>query len=301
MVPWYLPPHTRSFVRRWLSFRSIILALAIFAFLITEFRFNWIEGMVGRYLVSTNAVRPKSGAIWDQGEKSQLARKTLATFMDQRQSVQREARRAETLGQVVDGLGNGHGAMISAEHFVELYLKLPPVLSNEIISPYTMLSQLSSGQWQRVYFDRQANQLNVFMLDAENQVLHRLDIGPSLLAHVQRGEVAINSRLEQLSDLAANIYPAKRFFSILNTFPPDVRQGVIAHPEDLLRVSGNLVRVGISGDQFFDMVDLGFEIESAQGPKVILMQGRRTAVRQIQRALAGGSVFQWPGSREAGQ
>lgn len=295
MVPWYWPRQPRMLLRRWISIRSLVLALLVLAFFLTEFRFNWIEILTGRYLATTNAARPQSGAIWDQGQQSRLARETLADFMNQRQSAQREARLATTLGQVVDGLGNGGGAMISADHFIQLYLKLPPVLSNEMVSSFTLLSQLSSGKWQRVYFDLQADQLHLFFLDGQNQVLHRVSIGASLLAHIKRGEVAINSRLDQLSDLAVHIYPADRFFSVLDTFPPDVRKGVVAHPEDLLRVSGNLKRVGISADSFFDTVDLGFEVDSAQGPKVILMQGRRDAVRQIQRVLDGGSFFQWPG------
>lgn len=302
MVAWYLPRQPRILLRRWISIRSFVLVLMIIAFLLTEFRFNWIEILTGRYLVTTNAARPESGTIWDQGQQSELARETLADFMNRRQSAQREARLAATLGQVVDSLDNGGGAMISADHFVELYLKLPPVLSNELVSPFAMLSQMSSGKWQRVYFDRQADQLLLFFLDAENQVLHRISIGSSLLAHIKRGEVAVNGRLDQLSDLAANIYPADRFFSVLDTFPPEVQNGIVAHPEDLLRVSGNLVRVGIAADSFFDTVDLGFEVDSAQGPKVILMQGQRDAVRQIQRVLNGGSPYQrpffrWPGTQ----
>lgn len=279
----------------------MVLASLVFAFFLTEFRFNWIEILTGRYLVTTNSARPQSGAIWDQGQQSRLARETLADFMSQRQSAQREARLATTLGQVVEGLGSGGGAMISADHFVELYLKLPPVLSDEMVSSFTLLSQLSGGKWQRVYFDLQADQLHLFFLDGQNQVLHRVSIGSSLLAHIKRGEVAINSRLDQLSDLAGHIYPADRFFSVLDTFPPDVRKGVVPHPEDLLRASGNLKRVGISADGFFDTVDLGFEVDSAQGPKVILMQGRCDAVRQIQRVLDGGRFFQWPGLREMDQ
>jgi hypothetical protein len=296
MIPWYLPTQAQLLMRRWLSLRAMILALVILGLLVTEFRLNWIEAMLGRYLVSTNDGRPQSGAIWDQGQQSQMARETLATYMDQRQAAQREARQATTMGQVVGNLDNGGTAMISAAHFIELYLKLPPVLANELISPYALLSQLSSGQWQRVYFDRKDDQLHIFFLDAGNQVLQQMAIGTSLLTQIQRGEVAINGRLEQLSDLGGEIYPAERFFSALNNLPPDVQKAVIANPEDLLRVSGDLVRVGISSNAYSDTVDLGFEIRSAQGTKVLLMQARRGAVREVQRALSGESGFQWPGS-----
>jgi hypothetical protein len=293
MAPWYLPTHTRTLLQRWVSLRTVLMVLAGLALLITEFRFNWVESVTGRYLVSTNAARPQSGAIWDQGLQSLQARKTLASFVDQRRAVQSEARQAATLGQVVEGLNNGDDAMISAAHFVELYLKLPPVLGTEMVSPYAILSRLSDGKWQRVYFDRQSDQLLIFFLDSDNQVLDRLSIGTSLLAHIQRGEVAINGRLEQLSDLAVNIYSADRFFSVLNSLPAHVRQSIIPHPQDLLRVSGNLVRVGISDRHQFDSVDLGFEIASAHGFRVILIQGQLEAVRQVQRRLIGKAAPRW--------
>ena len=267
MAQWHIPTQPRMLMRRWLSFRTMLLSAAILFLLLTEFRFNWAEAMIGRYLVTTNDARPKSGAIWDQGQQSQLARETLASYMNQRRSAQNEARRATTLGQVMEGLADGEGAMISAAHFIELYLKLPPVLSNELVSPFTLLSQMSGGKWQRVYFDRQAQQLQIYMLDAENQVLHRLSIGTGLQTHIRRGEVAVDGRLEQYADLAAQIYPAERFFAVLNTLPPDVRSGVIANPEDLLRVNGTITRVGIAGNRFMDTIDLGFEVQIGPGPQ----------------------------------
>jgi hypothetical protein len=292
---WYVPSHISAWIGRWFSLRSIAVGLVLVVLLFTEFRFNWIENVAGTYLVSTNRARPQSGTIWEQGEQSLQARQELATYMNQRQVAQREARQAATLGQVIAGLGNGNGAMISAEHFVELYLKLPPVLSHEIISPFSLLNQLSTGQWQRTYFDRQGEQLLIYMLDTGNQVVDRLVVGPSLLANIQRGEVAVSGRLEQLSDLANHVYAARRFFSTLNALPAAVQQEVIAHPEELLRVSGRVLRVGISDDHYNDTVDLGFEVEAADGFKVVLMQGRQDAVYQLQRALEGSSFFLWRG------
>jgi len=301
VTDWYLPTTMRDWLWRWFSLRSIGVVLVLAALVFTEFRLNWVENAIGTFLVTTNNARPRSGTIWEQGEQSQQAREALSTYMDQRRSAQREARQAASLGQIIAGLGNGNSAMISAEHFVELYLKLPPVLSHEIVSPFTVLNQLSTGQWQRTFFDRQGEQLLIYMLDAGNQVLHRLVVGPGLQAHIQRGEVAISGRLEQLSDLAAHIYEARRFFATLDSLPETVRQGVIANPEDLLRVSGRLVRVGISDGRLYDTVDLGFEVESNDGFKVILMQGRSDAVYHLQRALDGSSFFLWRGQRETEQ
>jgi hypothetical protein len=166
---------------------------------------------------------------------------------------------------------------------------LPPVLSHEIMSPYTLLTHMTGGQWQRAFLERHDKQLSIHLLDAQNQVLHRLNVGPLLLGHIERGEVAIQAGLDQLMDFAAHIYPAERFFKVLNTFPEDVQKRIISHPQDLLRVRGRIRRIAISSGAFGDAVDLGFEVEGLDGPRVILMQGDREDVRRFQRVLEGGS------------
>ena len=286
MTAWYAPTSFQEYGRRWITLRTALLLVAIFVFVATEFRFDWIESAVGAYLVSTNSARPESGAIWDQGRQSEMARQTLSTYTHERQDLQREMRGASTMAQVLAGLSDQHGAMISAEHFVELYLKLPPVIAHEIISPFTLLSHLSSNRWQRTFFERQDQQLSIYLLDSHNQVLHRLVIGPGLMEHIAQGEVAIHSSLQQLGDFMGRIYPAESFFTSLNSLPEQVRKGIVASPEELLRISGRIVKVGISNESVGGVTVLGFEVEDAQGSKVILTQGRSEAIAQLQWMLS---------------
>jgi hypothetical protein len=231
--------------------------------------------------VTTNSARPESGTIWDQGRQSELARQTLNQYMNQRQDAQREARGATSLGQVIDGIDKDHGAMISASHFIELYLKLPPVLAHAIVSPFALLSQLSTHKWERTFFEMQDQQLAIYLLDDHNQVLHRLVVGAELIENIRQGEIAIHSGLHQLSDFAAHIYPAELFFNTLNTLPEDVRQGIVASPEELLRFAGRIIQVGISSQPMGDATELGFEVEDLQGTKVILTQGRTQDVQRL--------------------
>ncbi|MEJ2038036.1 MAG: hypothetical protein P8X55_03780 [Desulfosarcinaceae bacterium] len=294
MTPWYLPASFKFWCLRLITLRTLAIGLLLTGLITTEMRFDWIEVVVGHYLVSTNAERPESGTIWEQGRQAHLARQTLETFMTERQSSQQEARRAASLGQVIDGLGAESGAMLSAAHFVELYLKLPPVLANELMSTYTLLAFISGGQWQRTFLEQQDRQLLIYLLDGNNQVLHRLSVGSALLAHIRRGEVAIDTSLEQLADMRTHIFPAEQFFNALNTFPSAVRKGIIASPEDLLRVSGRIARVGISNRPVAGVVDLGFEVDGVQGAKVLLMQGRFEDVQRLMWALEGRERFGWP-------
>jgi hypothetical protein len=187
---------------------------------------------------------------------------------------------------VLTGIDAQKGVMISAEHFIELYLKLPQMLSNELISPYTLLTQLSSNKWKRTFFERQGSeQLQIYLLDDHNQVLHRLSVGPVLSEHIRRGEVAVQTRLDQLGDFTGRIYLAEHFFAALNTLPEEVKRGVVDSPGSLLQLSGRIVRVGISGQSMEGTVDIGFEVEDGQGAKVILTRGRVSDVRRLQWTL----------------
>ncbi len=298
MIPWYAPTDMNIWRRRLLVPRSVVLICLLAVAGITEFRFDWIEKAVGAYLTSTNAYRPRSGAIWEKGREADSARTALAQYADQRQNLQREVRQAVSLGQLVSNLGEDKGAMISSEHFIELYLKLPPVLSHEIVSPFTLLTHQSDGRWQRTFLERQGNGLLIYMLDANNQVIHRLSIDQILLAHIERGEVAIRTGLDQLADFNGRIYPAERFFKALDGLPEQERTRIVAHPEDLLRVEGRIERVGISERMIGDAVDLGFEVSGLDGPRVVLMQGARDEVRRIQRMLEENATTVWPWMRK---
>lgn len=292
-MQWYAPINLHMWRGRTVTLRSLMLMGVVFIFMATEFYFGWCEQMIGAYLVGTNSRRPQSGAIWEQGHQVDSARQVLTQYANELQGAQQVVRRATSMGQVVDGIKDNQGAMISAGHFIELYLKLPPVLSNEMLSPYALLAHLSSGQWRRTFFEQQDKQLAIYFLDGQNQVLHRLSVGSGLLAHIQSGEVAIQTSLYHLADFAAHIFPAERFFSTLITLPKEVREGIIAHPDDLLRVTGRIVRVGISSRTMGGTIDVGFEVETIHGAKVILMQGRQADVQQLLWLLESPPASGW--------
>jgi hypothetical protein len=285
----FAPQTVRSYKQRILTARSICVVAGLALLVATELHFSWIESAVGAYLLSTNDLRPESGAIWEQGHKSESAQHALREYMDRRQDIQREVRRASSMGQAISGIEEARGAMISAAHFLELYCKLPPAISHDVASPYALMAYWSSGKWQRTFFAFQdAGRLSIFLLDANSQVLLRLDLEADLVDHIRRGEVAIHGGLDELKDFSGHIYPADLFFAVLNNLPPNVRERAVARPGDLLRISGKIRRVGISSKSLAGAVDLGFEVEDASGVKVILTQGHTTAVQRLRLALDSG-------------
>ena len=254
---------------------------------ILELRFDWIERAVGAYLVTTNAVRPESGAIWEQGKQTVAARQTLEQIVTDRQAIQREARGATTFNQIAANVTPGQGVMLSADHFRNLYLNLPPEAGREIISAYELLRLASQGHWRRSYFEKAGDGLMVYLLDAGNRVLRQLKITSDVLLNLERQQLAPVETLEGLAYFENRIYTAAHFFEALEAFPEEVRRNMLPNPESLLQVPGDIVRVGISDEAVSGFIELGFEIVDGSRRKVILIKGHEWAVWRLRTYLEG--------------
>ena len=255
--------------------------------LLTELKFDWLERGVGATLVSTNAERPESGAIWEKGRKTQAARTTVERLATDREAYQRMARNAGSLNEIVGTLAPGQGVMLSAEHFRELYQKLPQGFTAELLSPFDLLRLVSEGRWSRVYLEKSADGLMVYLLEPNNHVLRQVKVGAASLTVLARGSTAASRSLEDLSSFQNRIYPAERFFAVLASLPADVQRSLIAQPERLLEISGQITRVGISDESAAGLVEIGFETRSGSQPRVFLVQAQDWAVWRLRSLLEG--------------
>lgn len=285
MADWLAPQDIREWFRRLFGIRPVLLVLLISSIFILELRFDWIERALGAYLVTTNAARPESGAIWEKGKQTLTARKTLEQIVTDRQAIQREARGATTFNQIAANVSTGQGVMLSGDRFRNLYLNLPQEVAQEIISPYELLRIAGQGHWRRTYFEKAAGGLIVYLLDADNRVLRQLKIAPNVLAYFERQEIAAVEALEDLPFFENRIYPADRFFDALQAFPEEVRRSMLPQPEILLNTPGQITRVGISDEAVSGFIELGFEIINGSQRKVILIQGHEWAVWRLRTFL----------------
>jgi hypothetical protein len=288
MMEWAQPRDLGEWAKRNLTLRTAIIFLLFSGVLISELRFDWIEDVVGTYLVTTNPYRPESGAIWEVGQKTMTAKKNLEQIVTLRKSLEEEARNAQNLAQVIENLESSQGTMITREHFLRLYFNLPPILSQEIFSPYTLLGVANSGRWERTYFERSSERVAIYLLDQENRVLNHLELPQALVEYVKRGEVAISGSLNNLADFANRIYPADPFFATLATLPEEIQKGIVPQPLSLLKTSGRIVRVGISDAVEGGHIEIGFEIQDGAKTKVVLARGKEWDVWRLRTLLEGG-------------
>jgi hypothetical protein len=275
----------------------LVLVAVMLALAASEMKLGWVERMIGAYLVATNDERPESGAIWEKGRKTQTARMAIDKLASDREASQRVARNAGTLNEIVAALAPGQGAMLSAEHFRELYQKVPSGIAAEMISPFDLLRFTSEKRWNRTYLEKSSDGIMVYLLEPNNQVLRQFRVAAATLALMaRRGDMASQS-LEDLASFQNRIYTADRFFAAMASLTEEDRRGLIAQPERLLDVSGQITRVGISDEALAGFVDVGVEIQTGGQRRVLLLQGQDWAVWRLRSLLEGKSSRPGGGKR----
>ncbi|MCK5204002.1 MAG: hypothetical protein KAR15_09020, partial [Desulfobacterales bacterium] len=96
MSDWAEPRDFKEWAKRVFGLRPILMLILVSSIFILELRFDWMERILGTYLVTTNSERPESGAIWEKSHQTRTAQQTLEQILTDRQTLQREARSAAT-------------------------------------------------------------------------------------------------------------------------------------------------------------------------------------------------------------
>ncbi len=287
MDSWTAPHDWTTWMRRAFSLRPLVFMLVIGLVGISELRFDWGERMIGRFLLTTNAHRPESGAIWEKGHRAATALQTLNQIITDKQSVQRQAREARSFSQIAQTLAEGHDVVLAASHFQGLYNALPPERADELLSPYSLIRMRSQGQWDRTFFEPAEQGLTIYFLNRDNRVLHQLQIDTLLLERIERDESERRESLEHLPQFSGRIYNAEQFFTALEEMPEDIQRNIIPWPEKLLKTPGRIQRVGVSDEVLSGHIEIGLEMEDARHTRVVLLKGRDWAVARLRSALEG--------------
>jgi len=269
------------------SLPGLLAAAVLAALAVSEFRLHWVESLLGAYLAATNAERPETGLVWEQGRRARSALSVVEQMAGDREAQERRARNAGSLGEVLAALAPGQAVILSAEHFRELYRGLPAAIAEEIISPFELLQLAGEGRWSRTYLERSSDGLMIYLLEPGNRVLRQFRLAAAPLALVARGGEGESKTLEQIPVFRGRIYPAERFFAVLAELGEEERRGALPQPERLLGVAAQIRRVGISDEALGGLVEVGFEIRNAAGVRVILLQGQDWAVWRLRARMEG--------------
>lgn len=284
---WYEPASLSEWFKRIFSLLNITVCVFTFVFIVSEFRFDWVEKMLGAYLVSTNQSRPESGAMWETGRHTSNAHAHINQIISKKEDVRQNVNAADSFSLLVSSLQPGEWVTIEKHQFKELYQGLQGSAALKVIEPAELVWLLKGTGTDRIFCEGVGNGIKIYFLDTDNRVIRQIEIQKRDILEMEAGEKPFFGRLDEMDGFAGRIYSSRNFFDALFKLPPDILPDLMADPEILLDQDGRIVRIGIWNEAKNGYIRLGYEFESENGYRVVFVNGREWAVWQLSLNLKG--------------
>ena len=288
-MQWYDPPSINEFFKRAFSVLNLSVLVITCIFVAMEFRYNWCENLLGRYLATTNQNRPETGAIWETGEMASNAKNYLKDIVSKQNATRLHVQKSSSFMEIARGLMPGEWINIEKKHFKKLYLNLSDPLAEKILNPVEMIWLLNGPDLDRIFIEGQQKGIRIYFLDAANKVLKQIPLDTELLDQFERKSLSVEASLEEFSGFKGRIYKAAPFFQAVLDLPPDMMGDLIGNPSILLKEKGRIVRAGIWNEAKEGYIRLGFEFVHESVHKVVFVKGREWAVWQLSINLKEGT------------
>jgi hypothetical protein len=284
---WYDPFTFSEWLKRTFSVLNIAVLVVTAMFVISEFRFDWFEKMVGSYLISTNDFRPQTGPIWETGRQTTNARQFLDTLISKKQKARVNVQNATSFTQLASGIQPGEWVTLEKQEFKSLYLTIHQASAARVVEPSYLLWLLNSETLDRIFCEGVEDGLNIYFIDSENRVIRKIELTQNEILTLEDGIQPVKGRLSDIPEFSGRIYAAEDFFNALFKLPSDIIPDLISHPEILLSLDGRITRVGIWNESENGYIRLGFEMQVNGDRRLIFLNGREWAVWQLSLNLKG--------------
>lgn len=283
---WYEPGTLGEWLIRICSVLNLTILSVTCIIVVSEFRFDWCERLVGNYISSTNDTRPENGAVWDAGRHMVNALQSLDRMALARESAGRTVQTAQSFADLSAKLGPGEWANLDKDRFRELYLALPAYRRRNVVDPVRLVWLLNGGPTDRIFCEGRMGGMKIFFIDTQNRVVQQVDLDRQILEN-NGGRSVISGTLDTAPEFFGRIYPADLFFKAVSMLPGDMRSDLMQDPEDLLSETGVLDRVGVGNSAQDGYISLGFEFRHLGEVRVVAVKAREWAVWQLGLALKG--------------
>lgn len=286
---WYEPLTFSEWLKRTFSIVNAVVVLLTAVFIFSEFRTDWFERIVGAYLVSTNADRPETGAIWEVGRQASSAHQYLNTIISKKETIRRSINQSDSFSALASSMLPGEWVILETHQFRSLYLGLGKSAASKIIDPVRLAWLLNGNSLDRIYCEGVKGGIKLFFIDSENRVIQEIDLNPQDIADIETGDRPVPGILTDMAEFQGRIYPAAVFFNEVLKLPSDIIPDLMLNPEALLRQEGKIIRVGIYNEAVNGFIKLGFEFETPEGKQLLFLKGREWAIWQLSLNLKGES------------
>jgi len=252
-----------------------------------EFRTNYLERAIGRYLAWHNASREVSGQIWETVSLSEDVQQRLDDLVHTRSQ---EASIDEPVGSLDQLIALVHARgklLVTRDRFLEIYNGLPLYESTLVIEPLELLALVGRlPGWQRTLIEFTEGDLHFYLIDGLNNVLENRTLAAEYVNFLLAARESRSLGLDGVAAFQGLRYPADIFYQAWAALDPQQRAGIPLGTAELIAWRYRLQRLAVNHYALVgDRMEVGFELSGDQGLGTVRVLGKSLSVLALAAAL----------------
>ncbi|MCI0513284.1 hypothetical protein L0128_08745 [candidate division KSB1 bacterium] len=271
----------RRILRRLAHPNCLLGMVLIIIFLILEGNFDVLEIGLGKMIAWTNSLRPRSGPVWHREIQAEIATREVQSIEEIPPVAEPEILPVENLSELLAILEQKEEVRITRKNFLSIYTNLPYLVAQRIISPYDLLILQENPNWQLTLLARIGQDLRVYFVDAENQILHDSYFSFMDYEHELKTVDQSESELEEIEEFQGRIVTRVDFFRAYNPLPMNIKIFIMNDPMQLIRWGDALKYIAISRYIVAGAVTVAFQIQMGPSRTIVRYQASEIAVTRL--------------------
>ncbi|MBW7997437.1 MAG: hypothetical protein FVQ81_12855 [Candidatus Glassbacteria bacterium] len=262
---------------------SVLVAGITVAAVVLEFRINYVERSIGRYLTWHNAGRQEAGQIWETVSLSEEVQQQLDELVADRRAQVSLDEQVDDLVQLIQMAREREQVLLSRDRFLEIYNRMPSYQSALIIEPLQLLELIGSLEgWQRTLIEFEGGDMLFFLVDGTNSVLQERRLDADYVTFYMSGAGSRPFGRDRDDISAAEPYPPDVFYDAWAGLPGEQRSGIPLSNDELIAWRYRLLRVGVNLRNLVgERTEIAFELSGDQGLTTVRVLGRSLAVLHL--------------------
>ena len=273
----------------WLELRekvifSLLTLLLTLGALALEFRYNYAEKAIGRYLAWHNLSRQESGQIWDTVSVSETVQQQLEDLVrDRKQQTSLDEQTIREIEDLIELVYAREKVILGRDQFLEMYNRFPLYQKTMIIEPIELLDLIGKlTGWQRTLIEFAEGNLNFYLIDGLNNVLEQRSLGAEFVNFLLMEKQSRSSGLDGISSFNGPRYSSAVFYEAWSRLDPQQRNAIPLSEDELIAWRYRLQRVAVNhGSLIGDRMAIGFELSGDEGLTTVQALGRSLAVLSL--------------------
>ena len=265
------------FSEQWNRIVFSVLAVGITAgAVVLEFRIDYVERAIGRYLTWHNTDRQEGGKIWETVSMSEEVQQQLDNLVQDRRSKISLDEQVGNLVQLIKMARDREQVLLGRDRFLEIYNAMPAYQSALIVEPLQLLELIGAlAGWQRTLIEFDNGDLMFFLVDGSNEVLQERRLAADYVTYYMSGRDSRPFGRDLNLPGATEPYPANVFYDAWAALPNEHRSGIPLGNDELVAWRYRLQRVGVELQNVVGgRTEIAFELSGDQGLTTIRILGR---------------------------